>query len=162
MIRKVVCPLLLTLALATLTGCSATGFTKDNSVVANAESANGQLSPAEINDPEINQYFQAISQRILATAKKLDAAGVGPAKHLTENTQWMFSPDIQFHLVNSKTINAFTTGGHHLYIYNGLFQLCKSEDELAAVMAHEYGHVYSRHVQKGTDRSYLQMGAVGA
>jgi predicted Zn-dependent protease len=57
-------------------------------------------------------------------------------------------------LVNSKTLNAFTTGGTHIYIYNALFQLCANEDELAAVMAHEYGHIYCRHVDKGMNRQY--------
>src|SRR3954451_24863023 len=60
--------------------------------------------------------------------------------------------DIQWQLVNSKVVNAFTTGGHYVYIYIELFKMCKSEDELAAVMAHEYGHIYCRHVQKGTGR----------
>jgi predicted Zn-dependent protease len=39
-----------------------------------------------------------------------------------------------------------------VYIYNALFQMCKTEDELAAVMSHEYAHIYCRHVQKGTGR----------
>jgi predicted Zn-dependent protease len=61
----------------------------------------------------------------------------------------MFSNKMQFHFVNSKTLNAFTTGGEHMYIYNALFQQCTTEDELAAVMAHEYAHVYCRHVAQG-------------
>jgi predicted Zn-dependent protease len=61
--------------------------------------------------------------------------------------------------VNSETLNAFTTGGEHMYIYTGLFRQCKSEDELAAVMAHEFAHIYGRHVQKGMNR---QMGLAGA
>jgi predicted Zn-dependent protease len=70
--------------------------------------------------------------------------------------------------VNSKTLNAFTTGGEHMYVYTALFQLCKDENDLAAVMSHEYAHVYSRHVQKGTQRQYaiigtaLAAGAAGA
>ena len=64
----------------------------------------------------------------------------------------------EFHLVNSKTLNAFTTGGSHMYIYSQLLEQCRSEDELAAVMAHEYAHVYSRHVQKGMNRQYTNLG----
>ena len=74
--------------------------------------------------------------------------------------------DLHWELVNSKTINAFTTGGHYVYIYNALFQMCKNEDELAAVMAHEYGHIYCRHVQKGTGRqealAMVSLAATGA
>ena len=46
-----------------------------------------------------------------------------------------------------------------MYVYSELFQQCKDEAELAAVMSHEYGHVYARHVQKGMDR---QKGIIGA
>src|SRR5213075_36010 len=40
-----------------------------------------------------------------------------------------------------------------------LMEQCRSEDELAAVMAHEYAHVYSRHVQKGINRQYAMLAA---
>jgi predicted Zn-dependent protease len=49
-----------------------------------------------------------------------------------------------------------------MYVYNALFQMCTSEDELAAVMSHEFAHVYCRHVQAGTNRQYTQLGAAGA
>src|SRR5204863_1566080 len=83
---------------------------------------------------------------------QLDEAGTGPKAHTSEQSGWMFSKDMKFHFVNSKTINAFTTGGEHMYVYNELFQKCKDEDELAAVMSHEYAHVYCRHVQQGMNR----------
>jgi predicted Zn-dependent protease len=74
----------------------------------------------------------------------------------------MFGSDMKFHFVNSKTVNAFTTGGNHMYVYNALFQMCKNEEELAAVMAHEYGHVYARHVAKGINRQYAALAAAAA
>src|SRR5262249_37872421 len=61
-----------------------------------------------------------------------------------------------------KTVNAFTTGGDHMYVYNALFQMCKDEDELAAGMSHEYGHVYGRHVAKGVDRQYAALAGAPA
>ena len=62
--------------------------------------------------------------------------------------------DVQFHMVGSPTLNAFTTGGHHVYIYSELFENCRDEDEFAAVCSHEFAHIYCRHVQQGTDRQY--------
>src|SRR5882724_1015260 len=113
--------------------------------------------------PELSTYLQQIGDRVIDAAKDLDAEGYGPATHKKEDNAWMFSNRMKFHLVNSKTLNAFTTGGEHMYIYNALFQACDSEDELAAVMAHEYGHVYCRHVQAGTNRqTWMQGGLVGA
>jgi predicted Zn-dependent protease len=73
----------------------------------------------------------------------------------------MFTEE-EFHLVNSDTLNAFTTGGEHAYIYTKLMQECKNEDELAAVVAHEYGHVYARHVHKGMNRQYQVIGTAVA
>jgi predicted Zn-dependent protease len=135
----------------------------DRSVIEKAKGFDDGIRPAEIKDPDVGGYLQRIGARIVATARASDAAHWGPEEHFRkdEKDDWMFE-GIQFHLVNSKTLNAFTTGGEHVYIYNELFQLCKNEDELAAVMAHEFGHIYSRHVHKGTSRQYtILAGALG-
>lgn len=137
----------------------ATGCTTDRAVLDQARGFHGDLQPAVMNDPELNNYLQSVGNRIIATAREMDRQNFGPDAHKKEDPSWMFSQNMQFHLVNSKTLNAFTTGGEHMYIYNELFQQCKTEDELAAVMAHEYAHVYARHVHKGTDR---QIGLLGA
>jgi predicted Zn-dependent protease len=49
-----------------------------------------------------------------------------------------------------------------MYIYNELFQRSQTEDELAAVMAHEYGHVYGRHIHNGMNRQIASMLGAGA
>ena len=129
-------------------GCMAS----DKQVVQQASQFQTGIQPAVINQPQVNEYLQQIGNRIIAAAKELDAKGVGPKTHFQDKDRaWMFQ-DIKFQLVNSKTVNAFTTGGHFVYIYDALFQMCKNEDELAAVMSHEYAHIYCRHVQKGTGR----------
>jgi predicted Zn-dependent protease len=142
-------------------GCMAS----DKAVVQQASAFDTGLKPAEIRHPQINPYLQKIGDRIVAEAKKLDAQGVGPKQHFKGDRTWMFQ-DLHWELVNSQTINAFTTGGHFVYIYDALYQMCKNEDELAAVLAHEYGHIYCRHVQKGTGRqealAVLTLAAGGA
>jgi predicted Zn-dependent protease len=143
-------------------GCVAS----DKQVIQQASAFNSGLQPAEIREAQNNAYLQQIGDRIVAAAKQFDKEGVGPKSHFKEkNNSWMFQ-DLHWELVNSKTINAFTTGGHYVYIYNALFQMCKNEDELAAVMAHEYGHIYCRHVQKGTGRqealAMVSLAATGA
>ncbi|MCY2952192.1 MAG: M48 family metallopeptidase [Planctomycetota bacterium] len=127
----------------------------DKSVISQADSFHGGIKPAAMSDPQLAEYIQTIGDRVIAVAKKTQQAN-------DPNSAWMFSKDMQFHLVNSKTLNAFTTGGEHMYVYNELFQQCKSEDELAAVVAHEFGHIYGRHVQKGMRRQYITMGAAAA
>ena len=142
------------------------GCASDKSTISKAAAANDQLKPAVINDADLASYLQQIGDRIIASAKAYDAAGEGPASHKKGDSAWMFSKQMRFHLVNSKTVNAFTTGGEHMYVYSALLQLCDNENELAAVMSHEFAHVYCRHVQQGTNRqtgmTVFAYGAQGA
>jgi predicted Zn-dependent protease len=46
----------------------------------------------------------------------------------------------------NETINAFTLPGGNILISTGLIGFCESPEELAAVIAHEMGHVEERHV----------------
>lgn len=140
----------------------AAGCASDRAVISNANQAHEDLKPAVIEDAELTNYLQSIGDRILATARALTDEGFGPDAHRKEDSAWMFSSNIRFHFVNSKTVNAFTTGGEHMYIYNELFQKCRTEDELAAVMAHEYAHIYGRHVHKGMNRQYTVLGIAAA
>jgi predicted Zn-dependent protease len=133
------------------------GCASDKAVISQANQAHTGLQPAVMTDAELSGYIQRVGDRIIAAAKELNAQGYGPQGK--EDKAWMFSKDMQFHFVNSKTLNAFTTGGEHMYIYTELFQQAKTEDELAAVMSHEFAHVYGRHVQKGMNRQYTILAA---
>ena len=149
--------LLFSLALTFVLGCAT-----DKNVIAQADQVHGSLQPAVMDDPELANYMQQVGDRIIDVAQELDKQHYGPKSHFSEKDDWMFSNRMKFHLVNSKTLNAFTTGGEHMYIYLELFLECQSEDELAAVMSHEYGHVYARHVQKGMNRQYGALAAAAA
>ena len=48
-------------------------------------------------------------------------------------------------LVNLMEVNAFSIPGGGLYLNRGLFELIATEDELAATLGHEIGHVVGRH-----------------
>lgn len=130
----------------------------DRQVIEQADDTHNQLEPAVVEDAQMRDYLQAMGARIVASAHELHTQKYGPKSHFEEKSDWMFSDEMKFHFVNSKTLNAFTTGGTHMYIYTELLKTCRTEDELAAVMAHEYGHVYARHVAKGMDRRYYSIG----
>jgi predicted nucleic acid-binding protein len=151
-LRILIVPLLLVVTLL------AGGCANDRQVIGQANQFHENLQPAVIRDPTLANYLQQVGERIIGAAAELDKQGYGPEAHKKEDAKWMFT-GMQFHFVNSKTLNAFTTGGNHMYIYTGLFQNCETEDELAAVMAHEFAHVYGRHVQKGMNRQMMTMAA---
>lgn len=59
-------------------------------------------------------------------------------------------PDIAYRItiLNSPSVNAFALPGGYLYVTRGLLALASDADELAAVLAHEMGHVAARHAAK--------------
>ena len=155
------CVRFLTVSLMAVVAVIGTGCATDRAVIGQANQMHSGIKPAVIDDPELTHYLQDIGDRIIEAAREYERQGGGPEAHRKEKSDWMFGKDMKFHLVNSKTMNAFTTGGNHMYIYNELFQQAESEDELAAVMAHEFAHVYGRHVHKGMNRQLGTMLAAG-
>jgi predicted Zn-dependent protease len=62
-------------------------------------------------------------------------------------------PELEYHftIIDSPDINAFALPGGYVYINRGLLTLLTSEDQLAAVLGHEIGHITARHaVQQQT------------
>jgi predicted Zn-dependent protease len=58
--------------------------------------------------------------------------------------------DYQYHfyVIEDKEMNAFTTPGGNVYMYTGLLDKLTSDDQVAAVLAHEIGHCAARHTVK--------------
>lgn len=50
------------------------------------------------------------------------------------------------YLLPDKEWNAFTAGGTEIFVYKGLMDEVKSDDELAAVIGHEIAHVTANHI----------------
>jgi predicted Zn-dependent protease len=86
----------------------------------------GIYRPAE--DPAATRYLNAIG---LALAR----ASSGPETY----GGWHFL------LLDSDEINAFAAPGGFIFVTRGLYQSCRTEEQVAAVVAHEVGHVTLRH-----------------
>ena len=56
-------------------------------------------------------------------------------------------------ILDSSEVNAFSTSGGHILITTGLIECAKSEDGLAAVVAHEIGHIHLKHSLKSIKTS---------
>ncbi len=50
-----------------------------------------------------------------------------------------------FRIINDPTINAYSAAEGFIYVTTGLLDILESEEELAAVLAHEIGHVSKNH-----------------
>lgn len=53
-----------------------------------------------------------------------------------------------FYLIEEDEMNAFTTPGGNIYVYTGLLEKLKNDDQVASVLAHEIGHCAARHTVK--------------
>ena len=101
---------------------------------------NGQIYA----DQRWQQYVQDIGERLLANApargadysfRSLKQSGEGAEK-------------FHFYVIDSEQVNAFTTGDPYIFINRGLLPFMESEEQLAAVVGHEIGHVVARHMAK--------------
>ena len=86
-----------------------------------------------LDDPDISQYINDLGYQVLDVA--------GP--------QFF---DYHFFVVKSDQFNAFAAPSGLIFFYTGLIKTMKSEDELLSVLAHEIGHVVSRHIANRMDK----------
>lgn len=83
-----------------------------------------------VRDPILNAYVSSLG-RLLATSSSRPKL------------------EYRFFIINSDQVNAFALPGGFIYVTRGLIERTENGGELAAVLAHEIGHVASRHgVQK--------------
>ena len=160
-LMRLVCLLALA-GMPMLVGCTAAVSPTDQTLIREADQLHARLKPAvvEDQDPRLKRYFEQLASRITTAAQELNRQGVIKSQSEGSN-EWMFSKQIDCHLIDSELPYMYTSGGHHLYIYHGLFELCRNEDELASLFCHEYAHVYARHVQKELRREPSATGDEG-
>lgn len=86
-----------------------------------------------LEDPDISQYINGLGKKVLAT--------VGP-QHF----------EYRFFVVKSNQFNAFAAPAGLVFFYSGLIETMADEDQLLSVLAHEIGHVVSRHIAQRLDK----------
>ncbi len=100
-------------------------------------------SLGEIEDRALQSYVDGVGRTL---------AAVGHRPQL----QW------QFNAVNEPAINAYALPGGKISVTRGLLSRMQSEDELAAVLGHETGHVTARHSAQQYTRQMLAQLALTA
>lgn len=86
-----------------------------------------------IDDPVLTNYLDDLGQRLVNSA---------------EGTRFR----IRFLLVQDGSINASAYLGGIIVVHTGLFEYATSEDEIAAVLAHEISHITQRHIARFLER----------
>ena len=66
----------------------------------------------------------------------------------------------RLYLLDDAQVNAFTPGGGHIFVTTGLVRALQTEAQMAAVIAHEIGHITESHVARGIrNRMGMQVAA---
>ncbi|MBR9910992.1 MAG: M48 family metalloprotease [Gammaproteobacteria bacterium] len=127
------------LTLLGLAGCSVNPATGTPNLVFMSESKEISLgkemhekilqSAPVYPDEELTAYINAIGQKLVQSSHR---------------------PELEYHftIIDSPDINAFALPGGYVYINRGLIGYLQSEAQLAAVLAHEIGHITARHSVK--------------
>ena len=91
-----------------------------------------------LNNEEANRYLNVLGQTLAQFSDKPETyAGY------------------HFLLMESDEINAFAAPGGLIFVSRGMIRCCRDEDDLAAVLAHEIGHVQLEHGIKSIKSSRL-------
>lgn len=123
--------------------------------------------------PEQEYYIgRSVAATILSSYKPYDQAALNQYVNLLGQTlaQASEKPETfggyHFYVMDTDEINAFAAPGGLILVSRGLIRCCRNEDALAAVLAHEIGHVEKMHglkaIKKGRLTSALTILAVEA
>jgi len=157
MTRRLTSILLCLLLGGVLAGCTQTPVTGRNQLVLISDQQAAMMgdsayrsilasSPVESTESADSRRVERIGRRIVAVSDAPDL-------------------DWEFRVIDEKTPNAFALPGGKVAVYSGLFQVAKTDDQLAAVMGHEIAHAVARHSAEQLSRDLLlqtglQVGAV--
>jgi len=118
-----------------LSGCATTGINKGqiNLIGTEEEVQMGKELSAEVakeytiyDNPEVTAYVQSVGAKVVRVCDRKDI-------------------EYHFAVIEKDEINAFAMPGGYVYVYTGLMKDLDDESQLAAVLAHEVGHVTARH-----------------
>jgi beta-barrel assembly-enhancing protease len=87
-----------------------------------------------IHDERIDAYINQLGNKLVAQSDKAPF-------------------EFRFSVIKSSAINAFATPGGYVYVNRGLITMVETESQLAAVLAHEIGHINKRHVASIIEKS---------
>ncbi|WP_461256494.1 M48 family metallopeptidase [Treponema sp. R80B11-R83G3] len=156
--------LIILLCLTSLLTCVTNPLTKQKTMAL--------VGNSELFSASFQQYNQFLSENKVVNgtsdAKMVERIGANIRRAAEKwlasegNSSYLKDYKWEYHLVDSKQINAWCMPGGKIVVYTGILPLTQTEDGLATVMGHEVAHALLNHGQQRVSASVLQqIGAVG-
>ena len=93
-----------------------------------------------------------LAKIILSSDNELNSSKVDSAIFIIQNrlidAVGVTDYDYKIRVIDNPAVNAFAIPGGNIFIFSGLIEFIETPEELAAILAHEIGHVENRHVVK--------------
>lgn len=112
-----------------------------------------QFKCADLDSPRVKQhlnYLNAMAGYIYTASRVVDRNNLG--KHVKRDDKdrerkqnLVIQNGITVGLLDTKEVVAFACPGGFMWISYGALELCRDEDELAAIICHEMGHLVMNH-----------------
>ncbi len=147
--RLIISGVCLAAALGLVWGCAGVDYTSVASIALKTAPKVAAAS-REINDSEEYYVGRAVAARILGTNRLVmdqqltlyvNEVGQTVARKSTRPNTYK---GYHFAVLDTSEVNAFACPGGIIFVTKGLVQTCATEDELAAVLAHEVAHVANK------------------
>lgn len=125
-------------------GCATTGINKGQfNIISSEEEVQMGLQFTEevskeykiYNNAAVAAYVQGVGNKVTAVCDRAEI-------------------QYRFAVIEKDEMNAFALPGGYIYVYTGLMKQMDDESQLAAVMAHEVGHVAARHSAERLSQQY--------
>lgn len=127
MLRRLLPTLVIVSLLASLTPAPALALSTESEIAMGRATDEQIVSTYVIeNDPLLNAYVQNMADRLWRQVARKDVP-------------------YNIKIIKGNDVNAFSTLGGYVYVYEGLIDFVQSDDELAGVIGHETGHIERRH-----------------
>lgn len=116
--------------------------------------------PYTVSLPNESKWFSPLAAPLLHNTHQ-DAEMQALADRVAAEMQ-LPPGSVKVHIGDDEMVNAFATFGGHVVMMQGLLDVLPSEEAVAAVLAHEIGHIRARDPLRGMSRSLLLALAAGA
>lgn len=117
----------------------------------------GEIPVPTATDPEFVQAGHQLHQHVITnqavlhdpTAERRVSRILGKLLNVTPSLgHWTVT------LLDDPRVNAMTAPGNYIYVYRGLLEQLRNDDEVAAILAHEIAHRLAQHELKTSEQQW--------
>ena len=122
------------------------------------------FSNSDLNKMGITSFAQMKEKQPISTDRATNNFVQCVAKAITKNVPAsVFDGEWEVVVFDSEQVNAFALPGGKIGVYTGLLQITENQNQLAAVLSHEVGHVIEHHSNERMSSGQLaQVGLAAA